>query len=167
MLLHRPMHGGGSLTDNHRLLLLYATGGSPDLGVHSVLLSAYRKTHSRGSPSDTHGLQTALVKGFVVSHQWQSFNHWFYLSPYVWEYRCIFSIVAAKPMYLTAPVVVVIRLWLDKRVERINYLAIPYDDYSDATNTASLVVSCFKIYCSKIFHYSVLPNILPLILTRL
>jgi hypothetical protein len=60
------------------------------------------------------GFQAAFVKWFVVSYEWKSFNQWFNLPPYLGEYGGFLSILTAQAMYLTAPVVIIVGLWLDE-----------------------------------------------------
>ena len=47
----------------------------------------------------------------------QSFNQRFYLFPHFRENRGSVRIVTTQPMYLTAPLVIIVWLWLDERVE--------------------------------------------------
>ena len=60
-----------------------------------------------------------------MSHQWQALNQRFYLCPDLWEYWRIISILTAKAMNLTAPVVIIVGLWLNEGVERIHNLTVP------------------------------------------
>ena len=41
------------------------------------------------------GLQTTLVEGLVVRHQWQSFDERLYLPPHFGEYRGIVRVLSA------------------------------------------------------------------------
>ena len=99
-----------------------------------------------------HGFQTAFVEGLVVGHEGETFNHRLNLCPHFWEHWGILSILTAEAMYLAAPVVVIVRLWLDERIERFYYLAIANNHYANRANGTALVVSRLKIYCCKISH---------------
>jgi len=81
-----------------------------------------------------HGFQTPFIKGFVVGHKGQTFNQWFYLCPDLWEHWRFLCVFATKPMNLAAPVVVIVWLGLDKRVERIYYLTVAYYHHTYRTN---------------------------------
>ena len=75
------------------------------------------------------------------------------LEAFPWEYGCIICIFMTKAMYLTAPVVIIVWLRLNERVESINNLAITNNDDSYRANAAALIISRFKINCCKIFHF--------------
>src|SRR5574344_1634518 len=64
-------------------------------------------------------------------------------------------------MYLTAPVVIIVWLRLNERVEIIYYLSISDNDYSNGTNRRTFIISRFEIYCCKIFHLFVLLVFVP------
>ena len=53
-------------------------------------------------------------------------------------------------MHLTAPVVVIVGLWLDEGVEGIYYLAITHYDDTYRANRTTLIVGRFKIYGSEV-----------------
>ena len=101
-----------------------------------------------------YGLQTAFIKRSVVGHKGQTFYQRLYLSPYFWKNWCIVSIFMTKTMHLATPVVIIVRLWLDKRVERIDYLTTTNNDNSNRAYATALIVCRFKIYCCKILHYT-------------
>ena len=69
-----------------------------------------------------HCFQATLVKRFVVGHQEQALNQGFYLRPDVRENRCIIGICTAKAVNLGTPIVVVVRLRLNERIECIDNL---------------------------------------------
>ena len=75
------------------------------------------------------------------------------MRPYFREYWCILSIILAESMHLRTPIVIIVRLWLDERIERIYNLTIPDNDDSHRANGTAFVVCRFKIYCCKILHY--------------
>ena len=56
-LLHRQVRGDDPLNSSHRRQLQYEAGGSLNPEGHAVRHKVCRKTHSRDSPSDTHGKQ--------------------------------------------------------------------------------------------------------------
>ncbi len=99
-----------------------------------------------------HGFQTAFVKGLVVCYERQTFYQRFYLLPYFRENRCVVCVITAQTVYLTTPVIIIVWLRLDERVEGINYLTIPNDDDTNRANTTALIVRSFEIYCCKIFE---------------
>jgi hypothetical protein len=49
-------------------------------------------------------------------------------------------------------VVLIVRLWLNERVERIHNLTVAHNDNANGANGRALVVSCLKIYSCKISH---------------
>ena len=55
MLLHRQVHGDGSLTDSHKRQQQCEAGGFLNQGVLAAKRKVCRKTHSQGSPSDRRG----------------------------------------------------------------------------------------------------------------
>lgn len=122
------------------------TGG--DTGTEERIVRIVHLVHAED------GLQATFVESFIVGNKGKAFNKRFYLRPYLWEYGGIVGIVTAQSMHLAAPVIIIVRLWLNKRIERIYYLAIPYNYYTNTTNTASFVVCRFKIYRCKVFHLS-------------
>ena len=99
-----------------------------------------------------HGFQAALIKRLVVGHEGQAFNQRLYLRPHLGKDGSFFRIFTAEAMHLAAPVVIVVRLRLNERIERIHYLAISHNDNTYRTNAAALVVGCLKIYRCKIPH---------------
>jgi hypothetical protein len=64
-----------------------------------------------------HGLQTTFIKGLVMGHKGQTFYQWLYLCPDLWEYWCFLSILTAEAMYLAAPVIIIVWLGLNERIE--------------------------------------------------
>ena len=99
-----------------------------------------------------HRLQASLVKGRVVSHQWQSLNLWLNLCPYLWKYPGVHGILHGKSMYPCIPIGIILRLWLDETVVAIHNLTIPYYHNAHGANAGSLLVGSLKIYRCKILH---------------
>ena len=99
-----------------------------------------------------HRLQASLVKGRVVSHQWQSLNLWLNLSPYLWKYPGVYGILYGKSMHPSIPIGIILRLWLDETVVAIHNLTIPYYHNAYGANAGSLLVGSLKIYRCKILH---------------
>ena len=99
-----------------------------------------------------HRLQASLVKGRVVSHQWQSLNLWLNLSPYLWKYPGVHGILHGKSMHPSIPIGIILRLWLDETVVAIHNLTIPYNHNAHGANAGSLLVGGLKVYCCKILH---------------
>ena len=87
-----------------------------------------------------HRLQASLVKGRVVSHQWQSLNLWLNLSPYLWKYPGVHGILHGKSMHPCIPIGIILRLWLDETVVAIHNLTIPYYHNAHGANAGSLQV---------------------------
>lgn len=77
-----------------------------------------------------HGFQAAFIKRAVVGHKRKSLYERLYLCPDLREHRRIISIGTAQTVDLLAPVVVVVGLRLDKRVERIRNLTVTHNDYA-------------------------------------
>jgi len=100
-----------------------------------------------------HGLQAAFVKRLVVGHKWKTFYQRLYLCPHLGEHGRIIGIFAAETMNLTAPIVIIVRLRLDKRIERIYYLTAANNNNTYRANATALIISRFKIYCCKVLHY--------------
>ena len=155
MPLHQQARGDDSLTYSHRLLPQSGVGGFLNQGVLAAKRTVCRRTHSRDSPSDRHGtrLSDNLHQRACCERQGQALYQWFYLRPDFWEYWGFLGVFATEPVNLATPVVIIVRLWLDERVERIHNLTITYNDYANGANRTALVVCRFKIYCCKISHY--------------
>ena len=64
-------------------------------------------------------------------------------------------------MNLAAPVVVVVRLRLDERVKRIDYLPIAHNDNANAAHAAPLIIGRLKSYCCKVLHLFILFILVP------
>ena len=92
-----------------------------------------------------HRLQASLVKGRVVSHQWQSLNLWLNLSPYLWKYPGVHGILHGKSMHPSIPIGIILRLWPDETVVAIHNLTIPYYHNAYGANAGSLLVGSLKI----------------------
>lgn len=99
------------------------------------------------------GFQATLIKGPVVSDQRQPLYQRLYLCPNLWEHGCIVRVFMAESVHLTAPIIIIVRLGLDERIERIHYLAITNNDDTNRTDAAPLVVCRFKIYGCKVSHH--------------
>ena len=54
-----------------------------------------------------------------MSHQWKAFYQWFNLFPYFGKYRSFIRVFMTKTMYLAAPIIIIVRFWLDERVVTI------------------------------------------------
>ena len=75
-----------------------------------------------------------------------------YLLPHFGENRRIVRVYSAKTMHLTAPVVVILRLRFDERVEAIHHLTSSYNNHANRAYRRTLIVGGFKIYSCKVFH---------------
>ena len=112
-----------------------------------------------------YGLQTTFIERFIMCHKWQPLYQRLYLRPDLREYWSILCIFLTKAMYLATPIILIVRLRLDERIECIYDFAIANNDNPHRTNTTTLVIGCFKIYSCKVSHDSVLPNIPPFVFT--
>ncbi len=84
--------------------------------------------------------KTTLVEGLVVGHKRETGYLGFYLLPHIGEDGRIFGVGCTQAMYLTAPVVVILRFWLDERVELVHNLTVPHhDDTQEQTDDRSLL----------------------------
>lgn len=79
------------------------------------------------------GFQTTLIKRTIMCHQWQSLNHWLYLSPYNREHRSVFRVLTSQPVYLRTSVVVIVGLRIDEGIECVCDTAVPH--YHNANRT--------------------------------
>ena len=75
-----------------------------------------------------HGLQAALVKGTVVSHQRQALDERRYLLPHVRENRSVFGVFLPQAVHTGVPIIIVIRLGLNQRIETVDKLTVADDD---------------------------------------
>ncbi len=99
-------------------------------------------------------LQATLIECLIMGHEGKALYQWFYLFPYFWEHWSLFSILTSEAMHLSTPIIIVIWLWLDQRIESIYDFTITHNHYSNRANTGSLVVSCLEVYCCKVSHLS-------------
>lgn len=155
MPLRQQVRGDGFPTHNHRRRQQSEADGSPNQEAQAVKHKGYRKTHSQDSPSDRLGTrpsdnfhQKACCEQQVVNLLSQVL-----FAPRLLEYRSIVSIFMTEGMNLRTPVIIIVRLRLDERIERIYNLAIANNDNPHGTYRTPLIVCCFKIYSCKIFHF--------------
>ena len=99
-----------------------------------------------------HGLEAPLVETGVVRNERESLDERFYLLPDVWEYRCIFSILRAKTVYLLAEPLVVLRLGVDETVEGVHNLSVTHYHHSDGAYAGGLLVRRLEVNSCKISH---------------
>ena len=95
--------------------------------------------------------QTTLIKSFVVGYKGKTLNQWLYLFPDFWEDGGFLCVLTRETMHLGTPIIIIIGLRLDQRVEGINNLAISDDDHTNGANTGSLVVGSLKISALLVF----------------
>ena len=131
-LRHRQVRGGGSPSGSRTRRPRCGAGGWQDSGRRGARQPACRRTRSRDSPSGRRGTRPSgtFVERLVVCHEGQALDERFYLRPHLRENRCVVGVGTAESVHLRAPVVVVVRLGLDERVERIYDLAVTDNDYS-------------------------------------
>ena len=67
------------------------------------------------------------------------------LLPYFREYQRIVRITLAQPMYALAPIVVVVRLWLNQAIETVCYLPIAHHDHSYGADARRLLIGRLEI----------------------
>lgn len=77
------------------------------------------------------GFQAGFIEGAVVGNKGQTFDERLDLCPDLREDGGFFSVLATKAVDTGAPVVVVVGLGLDERVEGIYYLPTSHNDYTD------------------------------------
>ena len=64
-----------------------------------------------------YSLQATFIKGLIMGHEWEPLYQWLYLLPNFRENWGIFSILACEAMHLGTPIVIIVRLRLDQRIE--------------------------------------------------
>ena len=101
-----------------------------------------------------YGFETALVKSCIVGNQRKTLDQWFYLFPYFRENRRIFSVLRAQSMNLLAIPLIVFRLRVNQTIESIGNLAVTHNNNPHATHAGGALISRFKVYCCKVFHYT-------------
>ena len=99
-----------------------------------------------------HGLQATFVEGAVMRHERQAFNQWFNLPPNVWKHRRIFGVLLRDAVNHRVPIQVIVRLGLDKGIERIHELAFFHNNDTNATHAGTLVVGGLKVYGGEVVH---------------
>lgn len=143
MPLRQLEHYGVGLGRTRNKQLQFVVGGwVGEIPTSSWRLGMCNGTHNRDSPSDTFGKQTSgsLVKGRVVSHQWQSLDLWFNLSPDLRKHPGIHGILHGKSMHPCVPIRVILRLWLDETVVAIHNLTIHYYHNANGAYACALLV---------------------------
>lgn len=75
-----------------------------------------------------HGLQAALVEWTVVSHKRQTLDERLYLLPNVRENWSVFGIFLSQTVHTGVPIIIVVRLGLNQRIEAVDKLAVADDD---------------------------------------
>ena len=99
-----------------------------------------------------HGLEASFVETGVVRNEGEALDERFNLLPDVWEYRCIFSILRSKTVYLPAEPLVVLRFGMDETVERVHNLPVTHYHHSDGAYAGGLLVRRLEINSCKISH---------------
>ena len=75
-----------------------------------------------------HGFQAALVEGTVVGHKRQALDERRYLLPHVRENWSIFGVFLSQTVHTGVPIIIVVRLGLNQRIEAVDKLAVADDD---------------------------------------
>ena len=99
-----------------------------------------------------HSFKAALIKWLIVSHKRQSFYQRLNLTPHFGKDGGIIGVFMAQSMNLPAPIIIVVRLWLNEGIELIDYLAIPHNNNSDGTHRTAFIVGCLEVYGCEIKH---------------
>ena len=99
-----------------------------------------------------HGLQAALVKGFVMGNERQPLNQGLDLGPNEREYGSIVGVLMAQAVYALAPVAVIVGFGLDKGIEGVGDFTVTHDDDPHRTHAGAFVVGGLKVYCCKVLH---------------
>ena len=97
-------------------------------------------------------LETSFIETGIVRNEGEALDERFNLLPDVWEYRCIFSILRSKTVYLPAEPLVVLRFGMDETVERLHNLPVTHYHHSDGAYAGGLLVRRFEINSCKISH---------------
>ena len=98
------------------------------------------------------GLQTTLIECFIMGYEGKSLDQWLYLFPDFREDGGVLCVLTRETMHLGTPIIIIIGLRLDQRVEGIYNLAIPDDYHTNRADTGAFVVGSLKIYCCKVSH---------------
>ena len=93
-----------------------------------------------------HGLQATLVERAIVRHQRQALNERLDLSPDVWKHGRVLGVLLGDAMHERVPIQIIIRLWLNERIERVHKLAVANNHHADATHAAALVIGGLEVY---------------------
>lgn len=151
----RPRHGDDSQDCTRRLQQRSEADGWVD-GSRSCCVKppAYHKTGSLDSPSDTPDalLLGSLHRSGRCEPQVADLQSWAHHFPHIREHRCIVCIFLGKPMHLLAEPLVILRLWMNQRIEGINYFSSTYNHHAYAAHARRLLIGRLEIYCCKIFH---------------
>ena len=99
-----------------------------------------------------YGFQATLIEGFVMSHKGKSLNQRFDLLPNFRKHRCLLCVSASESMHLRTPIIIIVGLWLNQRVERIHDLTITYNHHANRADAGALVVGCLEINSCKVSH---------------
>ncbi len=132
MTLHRRGHDGDWRGDNHSILKPYAVDG------WAIVEKLCEKPH--------------MYNGLVMGHKRQSLYQWLYLLPNHRKYRSLFCVSASESMHLRTPIIIIVGLWLNQRVERIHDLTITYNHHANRADAGALVVGCLEINSCKVSH---------------
>ena len=101
-----------------------------------------------------HGLEAALVKRTVVRHEGQSGDERLDFPPHDREDGRVVGVFVRESVYLLTEPGVVVRLWMDKRVERVgDDAAAHHHHHAHAADAAALPVGCLEIYGGKVGHW--------------
>ena len=99
-----------------------------------------------------HGLQAALVKGFVMGNERQPLNQGLDLGPNEREYGSIVGVLMAQAVYALAPVAVIVGFGLDKGIEGVGDFTVTHDDDPHRAHAGALAVGRLKVNRCKVSH---------------
>ena len=96
------------------------------------------------------GAKAAFVKGAVMGYQREAFDQRLNLCPHIGENWGIVGVSTAQAMHLSAPVVIIVGLGLDERVELVHNLPVTDNDHSNGAYRRTIIVGGLEIYSCKI-----------------
>ena len=103
-----------------------------------------------------HSLEAALVEGTVVGHKRQALDERLYLLPDVRENGSVFGIFLPQTVHAGGPIILVVRIGLNQRIETVDKLAVADDDNAHRTDARGTVVGCFEINGGEVVHIIIL-----------
>ena len=97
--------------------------------------------------------QTALVEARIVRHQRQALKQRRDLLPDIRKHGRAIRIAGPQPMHALAEPLVILRLRMDERIERIHHFPAPHHDHAHAADAAGLLVRRLEVYGCEVRHF--------------